>query len=164
MIIDLSGVDATPRKYIKTEGHYTLKCVQVKEAGKTSNGNPILKFFFQNKEDELYIEDVVLTPDTRFRIKQMADAFGFTYDKVNIYHFVGMYLVAYLVKDKVKNRNDEMVEVIKCRAFTKSAKLENNIPAENTTPVVVEQNQSNIPEIDVNDEIIPFWDNKWDTF
>ena len=158
MIIDLSGVDATPRKYIKEEGHYTLKCVQVKESGKTSNGNPILKFYFQNKNEELYIEDVVLTPDTRFRIKQIADAFGFTYDKVNIYNFVGLYLVAYLVKEKVKNKNDELVEVVKCKQFSKSAKIINEIPAEGNTPVsyVQKQNSQNIPEIDIDSEIIPF--------
>ena len=158
MIIDLSGVDATPRKYIKEEGHYTLKCVQVKEAGKTSNGNTILKFYFQNKNEELYIEDVVLTPDTRFRIKQMADAFGFTYDKVNIYNFVGLYLVGYLAKEKVKNKNDELVEVVKCKQFTKSAKLENQIPPENSVPTsyTPSSRTDNIPEIDVNSEIIPF--------
>ena len=152
MIIDLSGVDATPRKYIKEEGNYTLKCIQVKEAGRTSNNNPILKFYFQNKNEEIYIEDIVLTPDTRFKIKQIADAFGFTYDKVNIYHFAGMYLVGWLVKEKVKNKAGEWVEVIRCKQFSKSAKLENQIPPENSTPVVYENQKSNVPEIDIDEE------------
>lgn len=157
MIIDLSGVDATPRTYIKEEGHYTLKCVDVKMAGKTPNGNQIVKFYFKNKNDELFVEDLIVTPDTRYKVKQMADAFGFTYDRVNIMHFIGMYLVGYLAKERVKNKHGETVEVLKCKQFSKSAKLENTIPPENT-PAVIKEEARGIPEIeiDIDGEEIPF--------
>ena len=157
MIVDLTGVES--KKYIKQEASYTLKCIAVREAGFTSNQNPIIKFHFQNKNEELYIEDVVLTPDTRFRIKQMADAFGFEYNKVNIYHFIGMYLVGYLAKETVTNKNGDKVEVLRCKQFSKSAKLVNTIPPEGSTPTAYESKQSaqsqNIPEIDIDEEI-PF--------
>lgn len=89
----------------------------------------------------------------------MADAFGFEYNKVNIYHFVGMYLVGYLAKETVTNKNGDKVEVLRCRQFSKNAKLVNDIPPEGSESVVNESKQTvqsqNIPEIDIDDDI-PF--------
>lgn len=157
MIIDLSGVDTTQKKYIKDDGFFTLKCIDVKTAGKTPNGNQIVKFYFKNKNDELFIDDWVSTPDSKLKIKEMADAFGFTYDRVNIMHFIGMYLVGHLVKKHVKNKHGETVEVLKCKQFSKSAKLENTIPPENT-PAVIKEEAKGISEteIDIDGEEVPF--------
>ena len=162
MQINLNGVDSTPREYITQEGHYTLKCVSVREAGVTTNNNPILKITFKDKQEQMYIEDVVVTPNTLFRIKQIAEAFGFTYENVDTNHFVGMYLVGWLVSEKVKNKHDQYVDVIKCKSFSKSAKLENKIPAEGSVSVDMSgynppiNNQTPDMSIDITDEEIPF--------
>jgi hypothetical protein len=162
MQINLNGVDSTPRKYIIQEGHYTLKCVSVREDEVTTKNNPILKITFKDKQEQLYIEDVVVTPNTLFRIKQIAEAFGFTYENVDTNHFVGMYLVGWLVSEKVKNKHDQYVDVIKCKSFSKSAKLVNQIPAEGTMSADMSgynpQTNNQTPDMstNINDDEIPF--------
>lgn len=158
MIIDLSGVDNTPKMYIKEEGYYTLKCIDVKQHGRTKNDNPIYKFYFQNKDGELYIEDVIITDNTKWKIKQMADAFGFTYDRVNIFNFIGLYLVGNLVQHKVTNKVGQIVDTLACKSFAKSAKLINEIPAEGKVPVTYETmpQGNDIPDISYDDSEIPF--------
>ena len=159
MVINLAGVDTTPKEYIQKEGGYTLKCVDIDMSKKTYNGNTILKIIFENKEKLRFIEDIVITQNTLFKIKQVSDAFGFTYDNVNVNHFIGMYLVAFLGKTKVKNSAGDFVEVLKAKKFQKSAKLQNTIPAEGAVPVVMSAitNTSNaIDEIDIDESEIPF--------
>jgi len=155
MVINLAGVDTTPKEYIQKEGGYTLKCVDIDMSKKTYNGNTILKIIFENKEKLRFIEDIVITQNTLFKIKQVSDAFGFTYANVNVNHFIGMYLVAFLGKTKVKNSAGDFVEVLKAKKFQKSAKLQNTIPAEGAVPVVmsaVSNTSSAIDEIELIEE------------
>lgn len=159
MIISLTGVDSTPKQYIQEEGYYTLKCIEIDMSRKTYNGNTILKVIFVNKEELRFIEDIVLTPNTLFKVKQLSNAFGFEYDNVNINHFIGMYLVAQLAKTKVKNSAGDYVEVIKAKSFRKSSKIQNEIPAQGSVPIVTETTKQNattpgqnLPEIDVYEE------------
>ena len=159
MVINLTGVDSTPREYIEQEGNYTLKCMAIDTSKKTSNGNVILKIMFENKDNLRFIEDIVITPNTLFRVKQVSEAFGFTYDNVNVNHFIGMYLVAFLGKTKVKNSAGDFVEVLKAKKFQKSAKLQNTIPAEGAVPIVtntITNGKNIIPEIDIDENEIPF--------
>lgn len=161
MIIDLSNVEnKEPRVYIKKEGHFTLKVEEVKQVRVSENGNPIFRFTFKNKDNEYFIDDITITENTKWKIKQIADAIGFTYDRVNIFNFVGMYLVGWLVSKKVKNKHGETVEIFECKQYSKSAKITNEIPSEGTAPVsytpLAVQSQSDIPEIDINEDIIPF--------
>lgn len=149
MVVDLSGVEVhEQREYIKQEGHYTLKCVEVKDGGFTANGNPVIKLVFKTKQDEYFIEDVVITPKTKWKIKQLASAFGFEYDNVNMLHFKDMFCVGWIVPRVVQNKYGENVQVFRCAEYKKS-KIENTIPPENT-PVASED----IPEIP--DSEIPF--------
>jgi hypothetical protein len=158
VIINLAGVDMTPRKYIEEEGHYTLKCIEIDSSRKTYNGNTILKVIFVNKEELRFIEDIVITPNTLFRVKNLSDAFGFDYDNVNVNHFVGMFLVAYLAKTKVKNSAGDFVEVLKAKSFRKSSKIQNEIPAQGSVPIVVAAAAAaqQMEQIDINEDEIPF--------
>ena len=167
MVVDLGKVENKEAKvYIKKEGFYTLKCEEVKFVKNSTNGNPIYKFVFKNKNGEYFNDEITITPNTFWKIKQLADAFGFTYDKVNIFHFVGMYLVGHIVGKKVRNNVNEIIEVFECKQYGKSAKLTNEIPPEGSVPVSYEANEpintaqsfndANIPDIDFDDEMIPF--------
>ncbi len=157
MKINLANVDSTPKVYIQTEGHYTLKCIGIDESKKTNNGNTIMKIIFQDKNEQRFIEDIVITPNTLFRVKQISEAFGFEYDDIDTSHFLGMYLVAWLVKTRVKNSAQEYVEVLKAKSFVKS-KLPNTIPPQGTAPTTtnVVPNNSELVEIDINEDEIPF--------
>lgn len=68
--------------------------------------------------------------------------------------------MAFLQKEKVKNKNGEIVEVLRCKQFSKSAKLVNNIPREGSIPVNYEKdtyapNNYN-PSVEIDDIEIPF--------
>lgn len=131
MVVNLRGVESQePRTYIRKEGHFTLKCVDVKKIRMSENNNPVYRFTFKNKQDEFFLDDITITENTKWKIKQLADAFGFTYDNVNIMHFVDMYCVGWIVAKKVKNKADQIVDVFECKMYSKSQKLTNNIPAE----------------------------------
>jgi len=158
MVINLSGVENTgAKKWIKEEGHFTLKCVDVREKGVTANGNPVYIIEFKNKNDEHIRDEIVITPNTLWKIKQLSDAFGFTYDNVNILHFKDMYLVGWVKSRKHQNKVGDIVDVFEIKDYQKSAKLQNKIPEENSVPVeYATQTNSNLPEIDVDGEEIPF--------
>lgn len=158
MIVNLGGVEnKEPRVYIRKEGHYTLKCEEVRFLKNSTNGNPIFRFLFKNKHGEYLIEDITITENTKWKIKQLADAFGFTYDRVNIFHFVGMYCVGWIVSRKVKNSADQIVDVFECKQYAKSAKPEfaNTIPPEGSVPLVHEQHQARANEHDGRGTYIP---------
>lgn len=160
MVVNLSGVqNQEPREYIRQEGHYTLKCIDIKQSKISQAGNPVFKITFVSKDNLYFIDEITITDAAKWKIKQLADAFGFTYDNVNILNFKDMYLVAWLVGRKVKNKHEQLVDIVECKQYTKSAKLENKIPPEGTNlqrqePPVVYEN--NIPEINIEDEEIPF--------
>lgn len=157
MIVDLRGIENQAlRNYIKEEGHYTLKCVEVKHLRTSENGNPVYRFSFVNKHDEYFNDDITITDNTKWKIKQLSTAFGFTYDKVNIEHFVGMYLVAWLVSKKVRNKFGDVVEILEAKQYTKSTKLTNDIPAEGSyiePTIVYEKTTDNIK---IDEDEIPF--------
>lgn len=64
--------------------------------------------------------------------KTTADAFGFDYENINIFHFKDMYLVATLSTKKVRNRVDDVVEILEAKNYRKCSKLVNKIPPENS--------------------------------
>lgn len=157
MIVNLSGIEnQEPRTYIRKEGHYTLKCVDVKQTRISENGNPIFRFTFKNKDDEYFLDDITITENTKWKIKQLAEAFGFTYDNVNIMHFVGMYCVGWIISKKVKNKAEQIVDIFECKQYSKSAKLVNEIPPEHSRvqPKIVHETMQQ-QETDMPDEI-PF--------
>lgn len=160
MVINLSGVtNSNPREYIKQEGHYTLKCIEIKFLRNSENNNPIYRFTFKNNKEEFFNDDITITPNTYWKIKQLSDAFGFNYDNVNIMHFKDMYLVAWLVSKRVKNKIGEIVEILECKQYTKSAKLKNQIPAEGSyvePAVSYEDKHSSNIDIKIDDDQIPF--------
>jgi hypothetical protein len=155
MQINLKDVDSTPRNYIKKEGRYTLKCVAINETSKTSKGNTILKIMFQNREGEYFIEDIVITENTLFRVKMIADAFGYQQEIVNTQDFVGMYLVGFITIEKVKNKHDQIVDIAKCKSYSKSAKIVNTIPSA-YDPEVQYDNEAIGETEDIEDIEIPF--------
>lgn len=157
MIVNLKGIEnQEPRTYIRQEGHYTLKCIDVRQLRISENGNPIYRFTFKNKNDDYFLDDITITENTKWKIKQLAEAFGFTYDHVNILHFVGMYCVGWIIRKKVKNKAEQIVDVFECKQYIKSAKLTNNIPAEGTRvqPQIVHENMEQ--QIEINEDEIPF--------
>lgn len=163
MIVNLKGIENTgAKKWIKNEGHMTLKCVNIKEKPKTINNNRVFEFEFKNKNDEYIKDEVVITDNTLWKIKQMADAFGFDYDNVNIFNFKDLYLVGWVKSRKYKNRADQVIDVFEIKDYAKSAKLVNEIPPENSIPTVFEnvandiRRGENYPEIDIYEDEIPF--------
>lgn len=159
MVVNLKGVENEKAKtYIRKEGHYSLKCVEVRFLRNSENNNPIFRFTFKNKVEEYFTDDITITENTKWKIKQLSSAFGFEYDNVNIMHFKDMYLVAWITPKKVRNKVGETVEIFECKQYSKSAKLVNAIPPEHTQYVdesTYTDSNASIPEIDFNSIITP---------
>lgn len=166
MVIDLGNVNTEKKEYIQEEGYMTLKVVEVRHLKNSSNNNPIFRFTYKNKHDKYLSEDITITANTKWKIKQIADALGFDYEKVNILHFHEMYFVGGIKSRKVRNSVDEIVDIFEIRDYRKS-KIKNNIPKEGEPYIKYEnmshENQgSNIhdhernPSEDINEDEIPF--------
>lgn len=158
MVVNLQGIENTgAKKWIKDEGHFTLKCTNVKDKGFTANGNPVYEIEFKNKNDEHIKDEIVITQNTKWKIKLIADAFGFTYDNVNILNFKDMYLVGWVKSRKHQNKVGEIIDMFEIKDYSKSAKLTNDIPEENSIPVEFQQpEQEQMPQIEITDDGIPF--------
>lgn len=77
MIIDLTNIEETEQEklpYLTRTGKILLKVTKVKDGGITKNGNKVLKVFFKTKEGELYIEEIVMTVDSLWRLKILTKA------------------------------------------------------------------------------------------
>lgn len=77
MIIDLTNVEESEGEklpYLQRAGKILLKVTKVREGGITKNGNKILKVFFKSREGELYIEEIVMTIDSMWRLKTLTKA------------------------------------------------------------------------------------------
>lgn len=77
MIIDLTNIEETEQEklpYLARTGRILLKVTKVKDGGITKNGNKVLKVFFKTKEGELYIEEIVMTVDSLWRLKILTKA------------------------------------------------------------------------------------------
>lgn len=165
MVIDLGNVNTEKKEYIQEEGYMTLKVVEVRHLKNSSNNNPIFRFTYKNKHDKYLSEDITITANTKWKIKQIADALGFDYEKVNILHFHEMYFVGGIKSRKVRNSVDEIVDIFEIRDYRKS-KIKNNIPKEGEpfikyeiqdqqTQSYIEQAQAN-PSRDIEEDEIPF--------
>lgn len=165
MVVNLGGVNSEKREYIQEEGYMTLKVVEVKFIKNSTNGNPIFKFTYKNKHDKYISEDITITANTRWKIKQIADALGFDYDNVNILHFHDMYFVGGIKARKVRNQVNEIIDLYEIKDYRASAKLKNEIPKEGepfiqyeTVPAnnSTDQAPAHNPSIDINEDEIPF--------
>ena len=167
MVVNLGNINSEKKEYIQEEGYMTLKCVEVKFLKHSSNKNPIYIFTYKNKHNKYISEDITIMPNTMWKIKQIADAMGFTYEKVNILHFHDMYFVGGIKAKKHKTQVGEIVDIFEIRDYRPSTKLKNKIPAEGEPYIKYEnmshENQdSNIydhernPSEDINEDEIPF--------
>ena len=72
MRLDLTNVPDT--QYIDEECVVTLKVVKVDESETTPNGNTICKVHFQDKDGRLFIDDIVISEKSLWKIKGLTKA------------------------------------------------------------------------------------------
>ena len=152
MVVNLGNINSEKKEYIQEEGYMTLKCVEVKFLKNSSNNNPIYRFTYKNKHNKYIVEDITIMPNTMWKIKQIADAMGFTYENVNILHFHDMYFVGGIKSRKHKNQVNEIVDIFEIRDYRPSIKLKNNIPKEGEPYIKYENMAHDIQDYNHNDE------------
>lgn len=165
MVVNLGNVSSEKKEYIQEEGYMTLKVVEVRFLKNSANGNPVFRFTYKNKHDKYISEDITITANTRWKIKQIADALGFTYANVNILHFHDMYFVAGIKARKVRNSVEEIVDIFEIRDYRPSTKIKNEIPKEGEPFIKYEtvsannymdQTQTSNPSEEIKEDEIPF--------
>lgn len=158
---DLSNVTET--QFLNQAGEFTLKVVSVKQEF-TAYNNPVEKVTFQTREGEQIGDEFVVTDKALWKMKLFIKALKLA-PVVDTDEWIGRYVVATVVKESFTRQDQTRGEKFVISKYappriTNSVETLNVVPVERTSaPDVPERApmpQSNLPQIDINEDEIPF--------
>ncbi len=136
---DLTGVEET--QWIKTVGQHIVKVIGVTQ-GKTSNNNDVEKVTFQNANKEQIKDEFVVTDNSLWKMKAFTKALKLG-DVVNTDQWIGKFVVITTGKESFAKENGEKGEKVVVKFYE---------PYEHKK----QQAPEPLPEIDINDDELPF--------
>lgn len=148
MIIDLTNIDEQePEKlpYLARTGKILLKVTKVKDGGITKNGNKVLKVFFKSKEGELYIEEIVMTIDSLWRLKILTKALKMP-NVIDTDQMLNRYVYGQFINENY-NKNDGTVGTKVVAKSWETSELTNTLQAEpaRVAPTIEIDGDENVP-------------------
>lgn len=148
MIIDLTNIEETEQEklpYLARTGRILLKVTKVKDGGITKNGNKVLKVFFKTKEGELYIEEIVMTVDSLWRLKILTKALKMP-NVVDTDQMANRYVYGQFLSENY-NKNDGTVGTKVVAKSWESSELTNTMQAEpeKVAPTIEIESDENVP-------------------
>lgn len=148
MIIDLTNIEETEQEklpYLARTGRILLKVTKVKDGGITKNGNKVLKVFFKTKEGELYIEEIVMTVDSLWRLKILTKALKMP-NVVDTEMMANRYVYGQFLSENY-NKNDGTVGTKVVAKSWEPSELTNTMQAEpeKIAPTIEIESDENVP-------------------
>lgn len=148
MIIDLTNIEETEQEklpYLARTGRILLKVTKVKDGGITKNGNKVLKVFFKTKEGELYIEEIVMTIDSLWRLKILTKALKMP-NVVDTDMMTNRYVYGQFLSENY-NKNDGTVGTKVVAKSWEPSELTNTMQAEpeKVAPTIEIESDENVP-------------------
>lgn len=148
MIIDLTNIEETEQEklpYLTRTGRILLKVAKVKDGGITKNGNKVLKVFFKTKEGELYIEEIVMTVDSLWRLKILTKALKMP-NVVDTDQMANRYVYGQFLSENY-NKNDGTVGTKVVAKSWESSELTNTMQVEpkKVAPTIEIESDENVP-------------------
>lgn len=148
MIIDLTNIEETEQEklpYLTRTGRILLKVTKVKDGGITKNGNKVLKVFFKTKEGELYIEEIVMTIDSLWRLKILTKALKMP-NVVDTDQMANRYVYGQFLSENY-NKNDGTVGTKVVAKSWEPSELTNTMQAEpeKVAPTIEIESDENVP-------------------
>lgn len=156
MRLDLTNVEE--KSYLKAGNHF-VKVIKQEETF-SHNGKPILKVTFANKSGAQISDDFYLTEQAMFRIKLLTKALKMP-NVLDTELMINRYVNIEVVEEPYQDRNGNNKIAYKVSSYeeaTQTNTLEQKdalLPVEIVVKEPLKQ-QHNIPDIDINDDEIPF--------
>ena len=132
MRLDLTNVPDT--QYIDEECVVTLKVVKVDESETTPNGNTICKVHFQDKDGRLFIDDIVISEKSLWKIKGLTKAAKLN-NICDTLDLIGRYVIAHLYLKDEPTKTGGTFKKTTCKKYEPSPLTNTQIPQ----PITLEE-------------------------